>query len=92
MSTAIATTLQPIPYLSFGGNCEEAMRFYEAALGGHITVMMRGKDTPFADQMPPVMTDKEYIAARLREQHREGTSRQGPLSTPSQFTPPQKSR
>jgi PhnB protein len=47
------TALQPIPYLSFNGNCEEAMRFYEATLGGNITVMMRGKDTPYADQMPP---------------------------------------
>jgi PhnB protein len=52
MSTAIATTLQPIPYLAFNGNCEEAMRFYEATLGGEITVMMRAKDTPCADQMP----------------------------------------
>ncbi len=46
----------------------------------------------FADQMPPVMTDKEYIAAKLREQHRDGTLRQDALSTPSRFTPPQKSR
>jgi hypothetical protein len=46
----------------------------------------------FADQMPPVMTDKEYIAARLREQHREGTSRQEALSTSSRVMPPQKSR
>jgi hypothetical protein len=46
----------------------------------------------FADQMPPVMTDKEYIAARLREQHREGTSRQEALGTSSRFMPPHKSR
>ncbi len=25
--------LHPIPYLSFNGNCAEAMRFYERALG-----------------------------------------------------------
>src|SRR5471030_439158 len=57
MSTAIATNLQPIPYLAFGGNCEEAMRFYESTFGGHIVVMLRGKDTPGAEHMPPDMLE-----------------------------------
>lgn len=28
-------------YLNFGGNCEQAFRFYEARLGGEITQVMR---------------------------------------------------
>ena len=34
-------------YLNFGGNCEEAFRFYEKNLGGKIGMMMT------FDQMPP---------------------------------------
>ena len=28
-------------YLNFGGNCEQAFRFYEQHLGGEITMLMR---------------------------------------------------
>ena len=28
-------------HLNFGGNCEEAFRFYEKHLGGKITMMMK---------------------------------------------------
>ena len=31
-------------YLNYGGNCEEAFRFYEKNLGGKITMMMRYAD------------------------------------------------
>jgi PhnB protein len=34
--------------LNFGGNCEEAFRFYEKHLGGKITMMMRQSDSPDA--------------------------------------------
>jgi PhnB protein len=34
-------------HLNFGGNCEEAFRFYEEHLGGRITMMMK------ASQLPP---------------------------------------
>jgi PhnB protein len=27
-------------YLNYGGNCEQALRFYEQHLGGKITAMM----------------------------------------------------
>ena len=36
--------------LNFGGNCEEAFRFYEKHLGGHITVMMRQREMPGAPE------------------------------------------
>ena len=33
-------------YLNFGGNCEQAFRFYEQHLGGQITMMMRRAEQP----------------------------------------------
>jgi PhnB protein len=58
MAQTATTTLQPIPYLGFGGDCEEAMRFYERALGGKITVLVRSKDTPMRDQVPAEFAEK----------------------------------
>jgi PhnB protein len=33
-------------FLNFGGNCEEALRFYEQHLGGRITMLMRREGQP----------------------------------------------
>lgn len=44
-------TLQP--YLSFGGRCDEAIAFYQAALGAKATMILRFKEAP--DQPPPGM-------------------------------------
>jgi PhnB protein len=49
---------QPIPYLSYNGNCAEALRFYERALRGKIEVMLRGADTPMAAQIPKEFADR----------------------------------
>ena len=38
-------------YLHFGGNCRDAMTFYQSCLGGELNVQMVG-DTPMAEQMP----------------------------------------
>lgn len=46
------------PYLIFDGNCAEAMRFYEQALGGRIDVMMTHADSPLADDTPPEMAER----------------------------------
>jgi PhnB protein len=35
-------------YLNYGGNCEQALRFYEQHLGGRITMMMRHGEMPNA--------------------------------------------
>jgi PhnB protein len=43
---------QPIAYLSFNGNCKEAMQFYERALGGKIELMMSGGESPMAAHIP----------------------------------------
>jgi PhnB protein len=37
---------QPIPYLSFNGNCTEAMRFYEKTFQGKLEALMSYGDTP----------------------------------------------
>jgi PhnB protein len=37
-------------FLNFGGNCEEAFRFYEQHLGGSIAMLMRRSESP--DQQP----------------------------------------
>jgi PhnB protein len=39
-------------YLSFDGNCAEAMRLYERVLGGKIEMMMTNAQSPMCDQMP----------------------------------------
>ena len=40
------------PYLGFDGNCTEAMRFYEAALGGKIETTLTFGESPMAEQCP----------------------------------------
>jgi PhnB protein len=44
--------MQLNPYLNFNGQCEEALTFYAKVLGGEIIMILKGKDTPMADQMP----------------------------------------
>ena len=39
-------------YLNYGGNCEQAFRFYEAHLGGKITMLMRHGEQPNPQQVP----------------------------------------
>jgi PhnB protein len=40
-------------HLNFGGNCEEAFRYYEKHLGGRITTLMRVSDLPADVPKPP---------------------------------------
>jgi PhnB protein len=39
------------PYLSFSGNCREAMTFYQSCLGGHLSLQPFA-ETPMAGQIP----------------------------------------
>ena len=39
-------------YLNYGGNCEEAFRFYEQHLGGKITALMRHGEPPAMTEVP----------------------------------------
>src|ERR1051326_1690685 len=50
-------------HLNFGGNCEEAFRFYEKHLGGKITMMMTASELP-PDVKPPGPPDA-IIHARM---------------------------
>lgn len=34
------------PYLTFNGNCEQALKFYADVLDGEITILMRFSETP----------------------------------------------
>ncbi|MEN3296388.1 MAG: PhnB protein [Burkholderiales bacterium] len=43
---------QPIAYLSFNGNCADAMRFYEQALDGKLETIVRMADMPCPAEMP----------------------------------------
>lgn len=43
-------------YLTFNGNCREAMTFYAASLGGELVFQTIG-ESPLADKMPPKMKD-----------------------------------
>ena len=45
------------PYLTFNGNCREAMQFYADRLGAAITFMARMGDAPIADQIPAAQHD-----------------------------------
>jgi uncharacterized glyoxalase superfamily protein PhnB len=40
-------------YLNYGGNCEEAFRFYEKNLGGKIKAIMRYGEQPDPKNAPP---------------------------------------
>jgi PhnB protein len=39
-------------YLNYGGNCEEAFKFYETHLNGKITMMMRHGEQPDGQNVP----------------------------------------
>lgn len=40
-------------FLNYGGNCEQAFRFYEQHLGGRITMLMRHSEQPGGGEVPP---------------------------------------
>jgi len=44
------------PYLTFNGNCKEAMTFYQNCLGGELNLQPIG-DSPMAKKMPQQMKD-----------------------------------
>ena len=51
-------------HLNFGGNCEEAFRFYAEHLDGRITMMFRPRDMPAGAPRPPGSPDA-VIHARM---------------------------
>ena len=55
---------QAIAYLAFDGNCAQAMRYYEKALGGTLEVLMSGAASPMAEHIPKEFADR-ILHARL---------------------------
>lgn len=55
--------MKVLPYLFFNGNCEEALKFYEKALGGKITAMMSHEGTPAEAHVPADWKKKIMHAA-----------------------------
>ena len=55
---------QAIAYLAFNGNCADAVRFYEKALGGKLEVLMSGADSPMRDEIPKEFAQR-ILHARL---------------------------
>lgn len=51
-------------YLNFGGNCAEALRFYEQHLGGKILMRMTYGEMPEPKNFPPGMEDS-VLHARI---------------------------
>ncbi len=44
-------------YLNYGGNCKQALQFYEKHLGGKITAIMTFGQMPDPSKAPPGMKD-----------------------------------
>lgn len=54
------------PYLFFDGRCQEALAFYQQAIGAEVTMMMRYRDSPEPPppgSMPPGSEDKVMHAS-----------------------------
>jgi PhnB protein len=70
-------------YLNYGGNCEDAFRFYEHHLGGKITLMMRHGDQPGGSELPAEWNGK-ILHARM---NLGGTELLGADIPPDRFKP-----
>src|SRR4029434_524181 len=52
-------------YLNYGGNCEQAFKFYEQHLGGKITMLMRHGEQPEGGQQVPQDWNGKVLHARM---------------------------
>lgn len=59
--------MQVYSYLTFNGNCREAMTFYKKCLGGELTFQTIG-DSPFSGKMPKKMKEAILQATLTNEQ------------------------
>jgi PhnB protein len=70
-------------FLNFGGNCEEAFRFYEQHLGGAITMLMRRAELPNPnDAWPGWEQTIQYASMNIGE-----TELMGSDVSPERFQP-----
>jgi PhnB protein len=55
--------MQVQPYIFFDGRCDEALKFYEKALGAKVDMLMRFQDAPDQSMISPGSQDKVMHAA-----------------------------
>ena len=53
-----STNMKLSTYLNFNGNCEEALKFYETALGAKPVMMMRYGESPVTKETAKEMHQK----------------------------------
>ena len=70
-------------YLNYGGNCEEAFKFYAQHLGGQIAMLMRHGEQPGGSSLPPEWNGK-VLHARISL---GGTDLLGADIPPDRFQP-----
>jgi PhnB protein len=51
------------PYLFFEGRCDEAVKFYQAAVGAEVLMLMRYKESPDPSMVTPETADKVMHAS-----------------------------
>jgi PhnB protein len=51
-------TMEVQPYLFFDGRCDEAIAFYQSAVGAEVTMLMRFKEAPEPGMVSPGSEDK----------------------------------
>ncbi len=56
-------TMQVHPYLFFDGRCEEALEFYQTALGAEVVHLLRFRESPEPTMIPPGAEDKVMHAS-----------------------------
>ena len=71
-------------YLNYGGNCEQAFRFYEQHLGGKITMLMRHGESPTPGPGIPSEWKEKVLHARI---NLGGTELLGADIPPDRFQP-----
>lgn len=58
--------MQVTPYLDFGGRCEEAINFYQKALGAQVNMMMRFGEAPDKSMISPGSENKiMHVSMRI---------------------------
>jgi len=57
--------MQLTTYVNYGGNCEEAFRFYAQHLGGHITMLMHHGEQPGGTTQTPTGLEGKVLHARM---------------------------
>jgi PhnB protein len=67
MNPSNATTASVQPYLMFNGRCEEALKFYEGAVGAKVMMTVPFKNSPVPPQQEmPAGYEEKIMHAELR--------------------------